>query len=307
MEGPKELLQKILQETKAHRSVAFCVVVETSGSTPQGPGAMMIVDYDSHTIGTIGGGCVEAAIRRRAFEIIESKTSELVQIDLNNETASDEGLICGGTMKIAIVFLPRDQWYDDLTNAINLLEEGKPAEIAINIDANLRYRLRLEAEPHLVIAGAGHISRELAQLGTNLGFLVTVIDNRADYANSQRFPAPIQVLVGDIAETLKKHPIHQSTYIVVVTRGHTHDQDALSAVLRSPACYIGMIGSRRKVKLIFETLKEEGFSEDLVKRVTAPIGLPIKAITVQEIAISIMAQLIQVRRENHGSPVTGPL
>jgi xanthine dehydrogenase accessory factor len=171
----------------------------------------------------------------------------------------------------------------------------------------VEYRVELEAPPKLLIAGGGHIGKVIAQMAVPLGFGVSVIDDREQFANSIRLPAPITPVVGDIAQTLASSPIDSNTFVVIVTRGHRHDERALAAVLDSPAKYIGMIGSRRKVAVIFRDLQRDGATAEQLERVHAPMGLPINAITVEEIAVSVVAQLIEVRRRNARRQIEGPL
>ena len=310
MNSCHSIISRFIGEIEASRPVALCVVVEKSGSTPQVPGAMMIVDHQSQIIGTIGGGCVEAAIRREAFNLLQQKVSRLVEIDLDHETATDDGMICGGSMKIAIVTTLEHRLLKKYGEAVKKLEEGSQVEFPVFVrdgDSKVKYVLHLETDPELIIAGAGHISQEVARLAVNLGFKVTVIDNRGDFSNPVRFPPPVIPLVGEIDETLKKQEISPSSYVVIVTRGHKHDQSALEAVMSSPAKYIGMIGSKRKVRMIFDAMKEGGIGASDISKVHAPIGVSIHAVTVEEIAISIMAELIRVRRENWQSFVEGPI
>lgn len=309
MSDVKTLFAAMIEEVAAGRPVAWCTVVETTGSTPQVPGAMMYVDAASQTHGTIGGGCVEAEMRRRAFDLLQRAASDLVEIVLDHDLGWDDGLICGGTMKIAVVTLCRSEQIIDLREALARLSRGETAEVTIELGdapSPCSYRVRFEPDPKLVIAGAGHIAQELSRLAVGLGFQVTVIDNRADYAHPRRFPPPIALAVGEIDRTLATQPLDTATYVVIVTRGHKHDRAALEAVIRSPVRYLGMIGSERKVKIIFDQLAEKGIPAELIRRVHAPIGLPINAVTVPEIAVSIAAQLIAVRREQASEMVTGP-
>ncbi|RCK80382.1 MAG: Xanthine and CO dehydrogenases maturation factor, XdhC/CoxF family [Candidatus Ozemobacter sibiricus] len=309
MSDVKSLFTGMIDEVAAGRPVAWCIVVETTGSTPQVPGAMMYVDAASQTHGTIGGGCVEAEMRRRAFDLLQRGASDLVEIVLDHDLGWDDGLICGGTMKIAVLTLSRIEQTLDLREALARLNRGETAETTIElagVPSPCSYRVHFEPDPKLVIAGAGHIAQELARLAVGLGFQVTVVDNRADYAHPRRFPPPIALAVGEIDQTLATLPLDGATYVVIVTRGHKHDRTALEAVIRSSVRYLGMIGSERKVKMIFDQLMEKGIPAELIKRVRAPIGLSINAITVPEIAVSIAAQLIAARRERVEEMVTGP-
>ncbi len=153
----------------------------------------------------------------------------------------------------------------------------------------------------LVIAGAGHIGQALAHLGTLLNFDVTVIDDRTEYVNSERFPETDQLIVGDIGQSVKDFPISSDTFIVIVTRGHRYDAEVLKNCISSPAAYVGMIGSRRKIALLKEKSLTEGWaSQEELDRIHAPIGLEINSTTVEEIAVSIAAQLILVRSQTLG-------
>ena len=269
----------------------------------------MVVDSSSGVVGTIGGGCVEADIRKKAFYLIQQKDSALISIDLNNESAAENGLICGGSMSVAVMTMHDSSGLPLIQAAINNLISGVSATIPVRVkkgDLLVEYRWLIEPEPVLLIAGAGHIGQELAHLALKLDFRIVVVDNRADFASVSRFPHPIDIKVGDIIEELKKQRIDFSTYVVIVTRGHRYDQEALQVAIGSNAKYIGMIGSRRKIHLIFKELESSGVSPELLKKVFAPIGLPLNAVTPGEIALSIAAQLVQIRRERKTEAIQGP-
>ena len=157
--------------------------------------------------------------------------------------------------------------------------------------------------PRLLIAGGGHVARALAAQAWLVGFEVTVIDDRPEFTHPDRFPDGVATRCGPIAQQLADLPITPDTYVVIVTRGHRHDADALRACLHSSAAYIGMIGSRRKVKTIFEHLRHDGIQEDLIQRVRSPIGLNIGSETPAEIAVSIMAEVIMLNRRRDGRPM----
>jgi xanthine dehydrogenase accessory factor len=147
----------------------------------------------------------------------------------------------------------------------------------------------------------------LAPVALQIGFRVFVLDDRADYASAVRFPIPIETRVGDIAMTLRGWPIDARTYVVIVTRGHRHDEAALRAVVDSPARYVGMIGSKRKIEVTFDDLRRSGVSDERLGRVRAPIGMDIRAVTAEEIAVSIAAELISVRRTTRRRSGEGPV
>lgn len=161
---------------------------------------------------------------------------------------------------------------------------------------------RLIQEPELVICGGGHISLELAALADYLEYAYTVIDDREEFANRERFPRAKECICHDFKETLAAREFSNNTYYVIVTRGHAADLDCLELVLKRPYGYVGMIGSRGKVKKVMDTLRERGFSQEQLDDVHAPIGLPIGGETPREIAVSIIAQLIQ--RKNADLPAS---
>lgn len=305
---PRDVLQTILTEHDAGRRIALCVVVATRGSTPQPAGVMVCVDESANVIGTLGGGCVEADVRRMAHQQLGDRHGRLVTLRLDADFGFDDGMICGGEMDVAICPLGPDSDMEPYHTAATALRTGG-ATIPIRIEQTeqqLEYRVHLVAAPKLLIAGAGHISRVLADAAQRIGFEVHVIDDRSEYANQQRFPPPVVVHVGGIAEVLKEQVQETGTYVVIVTRGHKNDEAALGAVLGSQAKYIGMIGSQRKIDVIFDDLRQGGASEAALAEVHAPIGLKIGAVTTEEIAISIAAELISVRRANHRETIEGP-
>jgi xanthine dehydrogenase accessory factor len=160
--------------------------------------------------------------------------------------------------------------------------------------------------PRLVIAGAGHIGQAVARLGKLLDFEVTIIDDRAEYASRERFPETDHIVVDDIGRAVRDFPIGPDTYVVIVTRGHSHDAEALQACIRSPAVYLGMIGSRRKISLMREKfISEHWASAAEFDRVHSPIGLEIGSKTIEEIAVSIAAELVKVRSDSREPKAVG--
>jgi xanthine dehydrogenase accessory factor len=239
-------------------SVALITVVRARGSTPQRAGAKMLVFVDGRTIGTIGGGCYENDAFWKARESLVSGKSRLLHYELNDDFAQENGLVCGGQMDV-------------------------------HIDP-------LEPTPHLYIVGAGHVGWHLGRLATEAGFRIHVIDDREKFANAERFPGAAEVVAAPIPEWLQQADLPASAYVVVVTRGHTHDLDAMRALAARDFKYLGLIGSRAKIARIYEMLSAEGMPGACLDRVHAPIGLDIGAVTPAEIAISILAELIAVRR-----------
>jgi xanthine dehydrogenase accessory factor len=248
----------VAQAIAAGEEAALVTIVSTRGSTPQRIGAKLLVYADGRTVGTIGGGCYENDAAGKAREAVRTRQPKLVTYDLTDEVAQDNGLICGGTMQVFI----------------------EP----------------LEPSPQLYVVGAGHVSQHVAHIAHAVGFRVHVLDDREKFANAERFPDAASITVDDIAPWLTQAAISPGAFVVVVTRGHAHDLGALRALASRPFRYVGMIGSRAKVKKINEDLLASGVAPEWIRAVHAPIGLGIGAVTPEEIAVSIVAELIAVRR-----------
>lgn len=344
----REIYKKIPELIEDEQVGAYCTVVETKGSTPQKPGAKLLILPDLRNIGTLGGGCVEAEARRQAIGLMQDGTPRLLEFQLDSDYGWDDGLICGGNMKIFIDIPKSDSDADiftqlqqlnaakvplvyatvvsseqentnvgmkmifasngerigtlgntnlvaDVESQLNEILERNRTDILKMNDGSLIFLEPLQPRPTLLIAGAGHVGQALCHLGNWLDFDIVVIDDRADFASYERLPEADDIIIGDIAEELGKYSKNHLTYVVIVTRGHQHDESALRSVVESNARYIGLIGSRRKIKLIFDDLLEIGISKEKLQRVYAPIGLDINSKTVPEIAVSIASQLIQVR------------
>lgn len=304
------ILETLIAEPRAGQPVALCAVLKTYGSTPQGPGALMLVRSDSSTVGTVGGGPGEAAVRRRAAELLEQDRSALLDLSLEHDFNAEDAPICGGRMAVGVMPICSAAGIEPYTRALELVQQRQPAEVPIVVEheqKRLEYRVHLEAPPALIIAGAGHVGQALARLAGELDFHVTVIDDRAELASRERFGERVELVVDNIAEALARYQIDASCYVVIATRGHLQDEQALRAVVHRPAGYLGVIGSRKKSAWMLATLAEAGVSRKLLDRVHTPIGLPIGAVTVNEIAVSIAAELIQVRRQHRPAVVEGPL
>jgi len=299
----ESLLSQIVRRCAAGERLALCVLVRARGSTPQRVGAKMLVLADGATVGTLGGGCVEADVRTKALAQLASGTlSNLYDFRLDHDFGWDDGLICGGTIDVAVRVLgPSDQ--PVFANLLTELNAGRSAEFTLPLDLGndqKQYTETLNPLPRLVIVGGGHVGQSLGMLASALDFRLTVIDDRPGYISPDRFPFASERITGDVETELARLPIDPRTYIVIVTRGHRNDGSALGAVINSPAGYIGLIGSKRKIKTIFEDLSAAGVPLEKILRVHAPIGLEISAVTPNEIAISIAAELIAVRRGRDG-------
>ena len=263
----------------------------------------MLLLGDGKTIGTLGGGCVEAEVRQQAITLLHAGLSRLLTFKLDHDYGWDDGLICGGSMDIYVETLSRADDAADYQRTLDALRRGESIDVEITYEvdgAPKTFRETLEPPGKLLIVGAGHVGQALAALAAQLQFVVSVLDDRADCASAERFPSANRH-VADIESTLREWPIDPQTYVVIVTRGHRHDGRALAAVIDSRAKYLGLIGSKRKVKTILEDLLAQGAPIEKLLKVHAPIGLEIGAVTVPEIAVSIAAELVAVRRGRGGA------
>ena len=265
----------------------------------------MVLLSDGRTIGTLGGGCVEAEVRQRALRLLFARKSELLTFKLDHDYGWDDGLICGGVMDIFVQTIVHREGASAYKTALANLEAGHAATIELLYDVEgetKKYSETIEPAPKLLIVGAGHVGQALASIASSLGFIVSVLDDRADLASVERFPNAEKRLVGEIEDELRKYPIDPQTYIVIVTRGHKDDMRVLAWAVRTDARYIGMIGSKRKVLSVYKALEKEGYRAEEFERVHAPVGLAIGALSPEEIAVSITAELIAIRRNAQGLP-----
>jgi xanthine dehydrogenase accessory factor len=253
----QEVFAALADALQRGEEVALVTITSSTGSTPQRVGAKMLVFADGRTVGTIGGGCYENDAFWKAREAIAARRPQTVKYELTDDFAEESGLICGGQMEVFI----------------------EPVEPA----------------PDLYVFGAGHVGACLARMAHETGFRVHVVDDREKFASADRFPAGVEVVVNDIPEWLGTTDLPATAYAVIVTRGHRHDLDVLRALAPRKLRYLGLIGSRAKVRRIFDALLDDGIAADALRPVHAPIGLDIGAITPQEIAVSILAELIAVK------------
>ncbi|WP_041591475.1 XdhC/CoxI family protein [Tepidanaerobacter acetatoxydans] len=253
LEGSK-VIEKLACMIAQNEPAALVTVVESSGSTPRGPGSMMLVDKKGVLLeGTIGGGILEERAKSDAAECLRVKESKLFFYELGAENEKSLPMICGGNIRYFVKVFPKKK--------------------------------------RLIIIGAGHVGEKLCKMANILGYTIIVVDDRENRATKENFPEASQLLVGDILENLRKVSIDENTCIVIVTHAHKYDQAVLEAVIDSNALYIGMIGSVSKVRTCFENLREKGISNELIGKVYSPIGLDIGGESPEEIALSIMAQI----------------
>ena len=259
------MFEEVLAAQASGPPVVLATVVQAPPNAAPGVGAKLLLRQDGSSSSSLGGGPLEAAVLADARDAFHRRSVE------------------------SLIYAP------DGSRLSRGQAEGAAA-----------YQVMLELhEPAatLVIAGGGHIGKALATIADLCGFSVVVVDDRPDYANQERFPEADRVLCGDFAEVLRGLAIDSNTYIVTVTRGHKHDEESLRQVVASPAAYVGMIGSKRRVAAVLQHLIDEGLDPEAVRRVHTPIGLEIGAETPEEIAAAIMAEVVQVRRGGSGRPM----
>jgi len=253
----QEVFAAVAEALEKGEPAALVTIVSTTGSTPQRVGAKMLVFPDGRMVGTIGGGCYENDAFWKAREAITNRKPLLLHYELDDDFAQETGLICGGQMSVYI----------------------EP----------------IEPSPELYVIGAGHVGYHLATMAQEVGFQVHVVDDREKFASRERFPNATDVVTEDIPTWLERTKLPPYAYVVVVTRGHNNDLDAMRALATRELRYLGLIGSRAKVARITDQLLSEGMPPEVFKQVHAPIGLDIGAVTPQEIAVSILSELIAVK------------
>ncbi len=261
---PKSVYREVEEATQRGEVVALVTILKTQGSTPQKAGAKMVVGRDGRLRGTVGGGCVEAEILWRAREAIDKRKCEIHSYDYNADE-EENGLICGGSVTVFI-------------------EPVIPA-------------------PRVFMVGAGHIAMPLSQIAKLAGFEVIVLDDRVKYANRERFPEADVVEAGSIPELAEKFTYGENAYVVIVTRGHTSDEQALRTFLQYDTAYLGLIGSVTKIEKIFDRLERDGVPHEKLERVHSPMGLDLGGSSPGEIAVSIVAEMVAVRYQRSGKPM----
>ncbi len=321
---PIDIHRKIVELIDGRGLLAVATVLSVQGSTPQQVGAKAAIDAAGHVWGTVGGGQVEAETQRIAVEACRSQRPSVFAFHLDNADAAGAGAICGGSMRILVdpTVARRRSCYAAAADAtqrrqrgvlLTTIGKGDPPEVGVewlpqeagNVAPATGSESSAEVfvepiipRPLLLIAGGGHIGQALAVLAVQIGFDVTVVNDRPEFADAALFPPGVEVRCGSVPEQIGRHPMDGDIYVVLVTRGHRHDAEALAACIHRRPAYLGMIGSRRKVALIRQSFVEGRLAtEEEFNRVFAPIGVPIGAVTVSEIAVSIAAQLIAVRRK----------
>jgi len=351
----EDIYSKIVKALEKKERVALATLITRVGSAPRAVGAKYLIKGDGTSVGSIGGGCVEAEVWQEAQQVMEKGGGRVLHFELTSEQLAEGGLICGGNIDIFLEPL-REEFLNIYQEAVEIRQKGRSAILAtlISVDGasckgkgtkvlmktpgekvgfllggselekkilregevllkekkpkvlvlsseNRRMEILLEpifSEPTVYIFGAGHVSEQVVPLAKKVHFNVVVIDDREMFANRERFPEADEVIVSEFEECFERLNIDDSSFIAIVTRGHLYDGFVLEQALKTNARYIGMIGSKKKIRTLYQNLMEKGISKGNLDRVHAPIGLDINSETPEEIAVSIVAELIKVRGES---------
>jgi xanthine dehydrogenase accessory factor len=355
----QDIYSEIVKFLGKKEKLALATLITRIGSAPRAVGAKYLIKADGTSVGSIGGGCVEAEVWQEAKEVLIKGKGGVLHFELTSEQLAEGGLICGGNVDIfveplreeyLIIFqeimrikqkggsailatlisvddiFPKDGNSKMLLKAsgekVGFLSDGERVEQRIlgEVDALLKgnrpmvmifeseqedssckkMEVLLEpisSEPTVYIFGGGHVSQQLAPLAKGVSFKVAVIDDREMFANHDRFPEADEVIVSEFERSFDRLTIDDSSYIVIVTRGHLYDGVVLEQAVQTSARYIGMIGSKKKIHTLYQNLMKKGMSRETLNRVHAPIGIDINSETPEEIAVSIVAELIKVRGE----------
>lgn len=253
------VFDKLKKAIEEGKKCAMAIIVEKEGSTPRNSGSIMIIDENDGIHGTIGGGELENSVIKQMKTCIRNRTSQKHVFELNSE--GDLHMICGGRTEVFIKYI--------------------------------------EPPRKLIIIGAGHIGKKLNEIAKAMGYYTAIIDDREEFCSKENFPNADELIVGNIEEKLINYPMNKNCYVVIVTRGHQYDEAALKIIIDKNPSYIGMIGSTRKTKAIFDHLKEKGISEERLSQIYAPIGLALGGDSPEDIALCIIAEIQKIIYSGH--------
>lgn len=337
-----EIFTKILYELEEKQDLVLVSIVSQEGSSPRGPGTQMLVGEKGRILGTVGGGAVELNCEKHAARLLQEKRSDEKQFSLTRGKKDDIGMVCGGDITAWFQFIDATLpfWSELSQKLLQLFSEHKDGWLALNrngtlpalLDADgtaicgsLSERilsfvpgtyiktessclLPLPVKDRAVVFGGGHCAQALVPLLSKVGFCVTVMDNRPELARTELFPDAEHVVCGDFSKVSDYIQLSVSDYVVIMTNGHSHDLEVQRQVLQNPPVYVGVIGSKNKKDFINQKLLEEGVSDAIIQKIHSPIGTAIKAVTPEEIAVSIAGEMIYERallRESSGILVQG--
>ena len=331
-------MKKMFQYLIEGKEMVLVTVVASSGATPRGAGARMIVTEEGRIWGTIGGGAVEYRSEQMAKQVLKDKNSYGHDFSLTKDDVQNLGMICGGAVQVFFHYIPgNDEKYMELAKTgLSLYEQGKDLWLLSDMskggalglysketgfvdvenpeclmpylkrhprlvkeDGREIYVEQIQTSGRVYVFGCGHVAQELVPVLEHVGFRCIAMDDRPEFANEALFPKAEKVMLIDFTKISDYVEIAENDYVCVMTRGHAYDTIVQAQVLKTPACYIGVIGSKAKKAGVYQQLYSMGFCEADTDRITSPVGLTIKAETPAEIAISIAGQMILHRAERN--------
>ena len=312
----------LLYEMEKRHDTVLCTIIADSGSTPRGKGAQMLVGEAGLLSGTIGGGAVEGGAIALGQTLLRERRSAVHEYKLRHNDGEDIGMVCGGDVTVHLQFIAAGDpvWKELAGSVLHRIALRQPGALVLALDGgapalrdapetdSAHVSLPLPIGERAILFGAGHCSLALCPLLTTVGFRVTVVDDRPELVTKERFPTADAVICCDLERVTETVSIGEEDYVVVMTNGHSHDFAVQEQVLRGKYAYIGVIGSRAKTASVNARLREAGISEAAIASVHTPIGTAIKAVTPEEIAVSIAGEMICVRatrRENAGVVLHG--
>lgn len=345
------IFAKMLYELEKRQDMVLVTIISQEGSSPRGLGAQMIVGEQGRILGTIGGGAVERYAEQHALECLKNRTSEEKFYCLRQNGSDSIGMVCGGDVWIWFQFVDASnpEWRELAENLMERIKKHQSGWLVLHLDGSVPVLLEdgstqtplgekcisgsceqngelsrqkctrtemcfympLPIRERALVFGGGHCAQALVPLLTTVGFRVTVMDDRAEYAVEEHFPDAEAVICGEYLKLSDYLTIMPSDYVVIMTNGHSHDLDVQKQVLKNPPAYVGAIGSKSKKAFVNAKLREAGFSDEVIGMVHSPIGTAIKAVTPEEIAVSIAGEMIYERAllretcgvEFHGCPM----
>ena len=316
----RKVFETMLDCMEKGENTVLTTIIEDKGSVPRGKGSVMLIGTKGCLAGSIGGGAVEAESVRNGFLCLQNKRSETKEynLSLQEETL---GMACGGEVRVNFQYVDAksELWKNTAKEIIGRINEGKSGQLLLKTRDNpepepvclVNCPLDMEnltmqentvavsytGEERVIIFGAGHIGAALTPLLKSVGFRVTVMDDRPEYVTRERFPLASELICDSFQKAAQRANFAEDDYVVIMTSGHLHDFEVEEQVLRFDTAYVGVVGSKKKIKTVNEKLRNAGICEEKIAGIHTPIGISIKSVTPEEIAVSIAAEMILVRAE----------
>lgn len=307
----KKLIEELSKLINKGERAIIAVIIDDNGSSPRGRGSAMLVGKDGLITGSIGGGAIEKASIDYSCKLIKQASSDIKDFTLRGDSKASIGMECGGDVRVLYQYVDGtsqnwSQLVEELTEIVFSRKDawlvfdmngGIPVISKENVSDENCFSLHINIGDRLVLFGAGHCSMALAPILNTIGFRVVVMDNREEFVTEERFPHAEERICGDFRTIDRYIEVDENDYVVVMTSGHAYDYEVEEQILRKKTAYIGVIGSRQKTAAVNEKLRTAGIPDEMIESVHTPIGLNIRAVTPEEIAISIASELILVRAE----------